>query len=117
MFEHAEVLEQLVTSVVPLKSFTLLGHDEGDSVAFIFLSRYEQEAKPFSIRHFVILNGGIYLPLQNIAETQKKLLDNVTGPDYEKSIKASTFAFALGKSIYSPSRSLAQISELTSVFD
>jgi len=37
IFENADVIEQLVTKVKPLKSFAYLTHDQGDSVGFIFI--------------------------------------------------------------------------------
>ena len=69
MFEHAKVLQTLVTDIVPLQSFDLMTHDEGDSVGLILLDNYQKQQLPFTIAHHFILNGSIYLPLAQITWT------------------------------------------------
>lgn len=116
LFEHADVIEQLVTDVVPLKAFTYFTHDEGDSVGFIFLSRYEQKTKPYTIQHHVFMDGGIYLPLTKLSSGQKAMLSNTTGPLIEKLITGGTLAKSLA-SMATPALDNTEQKELATVFD
>ena len=66
MFEHAEVIEKLVTEILSLKVFDFMTHDEGDSVGLIFLDNYLKKERGYTISRHFILNGSIYLPLAKI---------------------------------------------------
>ena len=77
--DDAALLWNFVTSVVPMREFSLLSHDRGDSVSLAFLSLYQEAAHPaFRIAHQYILNGNVYLPLANLTDFQKRMLDPAT---------------------------------------
>lgn len=116
LFEHADVIEHLVTEVVPLDAFTYLTHDEGDSVGFIFLSRYEEAKKPYTIQHHIFMNGGIYLPLTQLSTFQTRLLSNVTGPAFQMLLNGAILAHGVGTD-GNPVLDKAQEKELATVFD
>ena len=121
MTDHSWVVEDLVTRVLGLKSFSYLTHDEGDSVGFILLKRYAQYEsrgdKPFHINHHIILNGGIYLPLAHLSEMQTVLLSNPTGPALQRTLTGPILADGMAVDVYSPSLNKTERDELATVFD
>jgi pimeloyl-ACP methyl ester carboxylesterase len=74
--EDAKLIWDFVTKIVPLKDFILFSHDRGDSVVLNFLQLY-QAAKPapFRITHQFLTNANMYLPLANLTEFQKAMLN------------------------------------------
>jgi len=99
----AELAWHFVTKVVPLKQFALLSHDRGDSVALAFLELYQAAAQPpFRITHQYILNGNVYLPLANLTDFQKRMLDPTKSAALVKTITPTMFAAGLGSSTYTP---------------
>jgi len=62
-----------------IRSFGLLAHDMGDSVACEMLRRREQGGYPFEITSLDLLNGGIYMELHRALLTQKLLRTPLVG--------------------------------------
>jgi len=101
--DDAKLLWQFVTEIVPMKEFVLLSHDRGDSVALNFLQLYQAAPNPpFRITHQFITNGNLYLPLANLTDFQKRMLDPVTAPQVVKSVNAGLLAVGMGQSQYTP---------------
>ena len=101
--DDAKLLWKFVSDVVPLKEFVLLSHDRGDSVALSFLQLYQADtARPFRITHQFITNGNLYLPLANLTEFQKRMLDPSTSAAAVTAVNAGLLAAGLGQSQYTP---------------
>jgi pimeloyl-ACP methyl ester carboxylesterase len=101
--DDAQLLWHFVTKVAPMREFALLSHDRGDSVSLSFLSLYQEaKQKPFTITHQYILNGNLYLPLANLTDFQKRMLDPATSPAAVKAVTAALLAAGLGSSTYTP---------------
>lgn len=101
--DDAKLLWKFVTEVVALKEFALLSHDRGDSVALSFLQLYQADAtRPFRVTHQFITNGNLYLPLANLTDFQKRMLDPSTSPAAVKAVTAGLLAAGLGQSQYTP---------------
>ena len=101
--DDAALLWNFVTSVVPMREFSLLSHDRGDSVSFAFLSLYQAAADPpFRITQQYILNGNVYLPLANLTEFQKRMLDPASSAAAVKMVSAATLAAGLGSTTHTP---------------
>ena len=101
--EDAAIVWRLVTDVVPLKDFVLLSHDRGDSVALAFLQLYQAASNPpFRISHQFITNGNMYLPLANLTDFQKRMLDPATSAAAVKAVNAGILAIGLGQTQYTP---------------
>jgi len=101
--DDAKLVWQFVTEVVPLREFVLLSHDRGDSVALNFLQLYQAAPNPpFRITHQFITNGNLYLPLANLTEFQKRMLDPNTSAAAVTSMNAALLAAGLGQSQYTP---------------
>lgn len=101
--DDATLLWQFVTEVVPMREFVLVSHDRGDSVALNFLQLYQAAPNPpFRITHQFITNGNLYLPLANLTDFQKRMLDPATAPQVVKSVNAGLLAVGMGQSQYTP---------------
>ena len=101
--DDAQLLWHFVTKVVPMPEFSLLSHDRGDSVSLAFLSLYQEAAeKPFRITHQYILNGNVYLPLANLTDFQKRMLDPATSAAVVKQVSAGLLAAGLGSTTFTP---------------
>jgi hypothetical protein len=95
--------EQSLTTVVPLKEFTLPSHDRGDTVALNFLQIYRASPTlPFRITHQFFTNANMYLPLANLTEFQKALLDPNTSATAVKNMTAERPAVGVSSNLYSP---------------
>jgi len=117
IFEHAQLLEELVTRVVRLPNFALVSHDEGDSVGLELLRRHERDSTEFRLTHHILLNGNMYLPLAHLTRGQKALLSNATGPLLQRLLPGRLLASSLGSSLCSPKLSHDEQTELATVFD
>jgi pimeloyl-ACP methyl ester carboxylesterase len=101
--DDAQLLWHFVTKVVPMREFSLLSHDRGDSVSLAFLSLYQEAAQPpFRIAHQYILNGNVYLPLANLTDFQKRMLDPATSSAAVQAVSPAMLAAGLGSSTYTP---------------
>jgi len=86
-----------------MSEFSLLSHDRGDSVSLAFLAQYQTAAAaPFRITHQYILNGNMYLPLANLTEFQKRMLDPSTSAAAVKAVSPQLLAAGLGATTHTP---------------
>jgi pimeloyl-ACP methyl ester carboxylesterase len=101
--DDADLIWHFVTRVVPMAEFSLLSHDRGDSVSLAFLALYQTAAAaPFRITHQYILNGNMYLPLANLTEFQKRMLDPSTSAAAVKAVTPQLLAAGLGATTHTP---------------
>lgn len=101
--DDAKLLWTFVTKTVPMQEFVLLSHDRGDSIALNFLQLYQADAKPpFRITHQFITNGNLYLPLANLTDFQKRMLDPTLAPQVVKTVTAALLAVGMGQTQYTP---------------
>jgi pimeloyl-ACP methyl ester carboxylesterase len=101
--DDAQLVWHLVTKVLDLRQFVLLSHDRGDSVALNVLQLYQAAPNPpFTITHQFLTNGNIYLPLANLTEFQKRMLDPATSAAAEKAANANLLATGMGRTNYTP---------------
>lgn len=101
--DDAKLLWTFVTKTVPMQEFVLFSHDRGDSIALNFLQLYQADAKPpFRISHQFITNGNLYLPLANLTDFQKRMLDPALAPQVVKTVTAPLLAVGMGQTQYTP---------------
>jgi len=101
--DDAQLVWHFVTRVVPLQQFVLLSHDRGDSVALNFLQLFQAaKAPPFRITHQFLTNGNMYLPLANLTDFQKRMLDPATSAAVVKSVNARLLAGGMGQTNFTP---------------
>ena len=101
--DDAQLVWKFVTEIMPLKEFVLLSHDRGDSVALNFLQLHQAApSPPFVITHQFMTNGNMYLPLANLTDFQKRMLDPATSAIAIKSVNAGLLAVGMGQTQYTP---------------
>lgn len=101
--QDAQLIWDFVTKIVPLKEFVLFSHDRGDSVALNFLQLYQAaKNRPFRITHQFLTNANMYLPLANLTDFQKLMLNPATSAIAVKRVTAERLAAGLGATQYSP---------------
>jgi pimeloyl-ACP methyl ester carboxylesterase len=79
--DDARLLDHFVREVVGLDRFHLLTHDRGVSVGLAFLGDYlEAPRRDYEITYHFLSNSGSFLPLANLGQGQRDVLDPVRGP-------------------------------------
>jgi pimeloyl-ACP methyl ester carboxylesterase len=71
-----------------------------------------------NLEHLVITNGNIFLPLSNLTEAQRRMLDSHTGPAMLAQVTPEQLALGIGQTMYTPPRGAGdpEIQALTAVF-
>ena len=105
----AELLAFYVREVVGAESLVVVGHDRGSSVALNYAlaaagQGAERPASPV-IEHLVVTNGNIFLPLSNLTEFQRLVLDGSTAPSVLEVLTPEMLAAGMGSTTFSPPRS------------
>lgn len=101
--DDARLLRRFVTEVIAKPEIVLLSHDRGDSVALNLIQLLQTEtAPPVRISQLFITNGNLYLPLANLTEFQKRMLDPATAPAAVKAVNAQLLAVGMGQTQYTP---------------
>ena len=111
----AEVLEHYVADVLSLESMIVLAHDRGSSVAMIHATGGESRV---ALEHLFITNGNIFLPLSNLTQAQRLMLDSETGPALLAQMTPEQLAAGMGQTTYTPPRGAddPEIEALTAIF-
>lgn len=101
--QDAQLIWDYAANVLGVKEFVLFSHDRGDSVALRFLQLYQAAAeKPFRITHQFLTNANLYLPLANLTQFQKTMLNPATAPLAIKQVTPDNLARGLGATQYTP---------------
>jgi pimeloyl-ACP methyl ester carboxylesterase len=66
--------------VIGAEASVVVAHDRGDSVALLHAARCAEGRSAVRLEHLVLSNGNIFLPLSNLTEAQRRLLDSSSGP-------------------------------------
>lgn len=103
LVDDARLLVHAITEVWQLDSYTLLTHDRGDSVGMIALGLLA-ESGAAAPENLIITNGNVYLPLANLTDFQKAVLNPATGRDFVESITPELLAAGLGMGAFMPRR-------------
>jgi pimeloyl-ACP methyl ester carboxylesterase len=115
LMRDAEVLEHYVAEVLGLESMIMLAHDRGSSVAIIHTTSGESGV---NLEHLFITNGNIFLPLSNLTQAQRLMLDPETGPAALAQGTPEQLAVGMGQATYTPPRGAddPEIEALTAIF-
>ncbi len=104
----SELLDYYVSEIVMAESLVILAHDRGASVALNYVlgsHRGERRSAAPTIEHLVLTNGNIFLPLSNLTEFQRLMLDPVTAPAVLEVLTPEMLAAGMGETTFSPPRS------------
>lgn len=111
----AELLDHYLSEVLGLDSTTMVAHDRGSSVAIIHATSTQARV---ALDHLVITNGNIFLPLSNLTQAQRLMLDPATGPAMLAQASPEQLAVGMGQVTYTPPRGAddPEIEALTAIF-
>jgi pimeloyl-ACP methyl ester carboxylesterase len=101
----SELLGYYVREILHAKSGAVVAHDRGDSVALGFAIRCAAGEFPFELTNLVLSNGNIFLPLSNLTDYQRELLDPQTAPSVNF-MTPEMLAAGLGRSVFTPPRGI-----------
>ena len=99
----SELLAYYVEEILGASTGAVIAHDRGDSVALAFTIRCAADEFAFEPTNLVLSNGNIFLPLSNLTDYQRQLLDPRTAPSLDF-MTAEMFAAGLGLSMFAPPR-------------
>jgi pimeloyl-ACP methyl ester carboxylesterase len=92
----AELIEFYLSEVIGAEAAVVVAHDRGDSVALLLAARCAQGRPAARIEHLVLSNGNIFLPLSNLTQAQRQVLDADSGPQIAAALPAPVLAAGLG---------------------
>jgi pimeloyl-ACP methyl ester carboxylesterase len=112
----AELLEHYMADVLGLDSATVYAHDRGSSVAMIHTTAVASEVRT---EHLFITNGNIFLPMSELTNVQRVMLDPRRGPAALARTKPAELAAGMGRATYSPPRAAddPEVRALTAIFE
>lgn len=102
----SELLGYYLVDVLGAHHGDVVAHDRGDSVALSFAHRCSTGQTPFEVTNLVLSNGNIFLPLSNLTEFQRLVLDPQTAPATVAAITPQILAAGLGQTTFTPRRGL-----------
>jgi pimeloyl-ACP methyl ester carboxylesterase len=93
----------------------MLAHDRGSSVAMIHTTSGDSRV---NVEHLFVTNGNIFLPLSNLTQAQRLMLDPETGPALLAQGTPEQLAVGMGQATYTPPRGAGdpEIEALTAIF-
>jgi pimeloyl-ACP methyl ester carboxylesterase len=99
----AELLDFYVREVIGAESVVVLAHDRGSSVALKYVLAADRSAVR-EVKHLVLTNGNIFLPLSNLTDFQRLVLDPSTAPAVLDALTPARLAEGMGLTTFSPPR-------------
>lgn len=99
----SELLGYYLTEILGASTGAVVAHDRGDSVALSFTVRSAAGEFGFEVTDLVLSNGNIFLPLSNLTDYQRVLLDPQTASSLDF-MTPEMFAAGLGQSMFTPQR-------------
>jgi len=96
--DDADLASYFALNVVQMRDFALFAHDRGDSVALALI----EKNPPLHISHLFLTNGNMHLPLANLTDFQKRMLDPATSPNIVKQMSAPILAAGMGNTTFTP---------------
>ena len=105
LLRDCRLLEHYLSEIVGTDSGTVVAHDRGDSVALKLAQRSGSGEADFALRHLVLSNGNMFLPLSNLTQFQRLILDPASAPTVLEALAPEMLAAGMGQSTYTPARS------------
>ena len=112
----SELVGHYLTEVLGASSGAVVAHDRGDSVALTFAGRCAAGECGFELTNLVLGNGNIFLPLSNLTDFQRLILDPRTAAATLESTTPELLAAGLGLTTFSPPRAPGD-AEVTALAD
>ncbi len=100
----AELVEFYLSEVIRADAGVVVAHDRGDSVALLCAARSAQGRSAMRIEHLVLCNGNIFLPLSNLTQAQRQILDGASWDKVATTLTPERLAEGMGASTFTPPR-------------
>jgi pimeloyl-ACP methyl ester carboxylesterase len=97
----AAVLEHYVADVLGLRSMILYAHDRGSSVALVHTTSGNSRVH---LEHLFVTNANIYLPMSNLTQAQRLMLDADSAAALLATATPEQLAEGMGQQTYTPPR-------------
>jgi pimeloyl-ACP methyl ester carboxylesterase len=94
----AQLLGHYLTDVVKAENAVVVAHDRGDSVALILAGTHG------GIERLFLTNGNIFLPLSNLTDAQRVMLDPAQASTFAENATPELLAVGMGQATYWPPR-------------
>jgi pimeloyl-ACP methyl ester carboxylesterase len=104
----ARLLDFYVSEVLGVESVVVVAHDRGSSVALNYTLGSpggNGGAGNTHVEHLVLTDGNIFLPLSNLTDFQRLVLDPTTAPSVLEVLTPDRLAAGMGMTTFSPPRS------------
>ena len=101
-----ELVEHYLGEVLGTRAGAVVAHDRGDSVALTFAARCASGEAPFELSHLVLSNGNMFLPLSNLTEFQRLVLDPASAPRLRTEVTPELLAAGMGQNTFTPPRTI-----------
>jgi pimeloyl-ACP methyl ester carboxylesterase len=114
----AELIEFYLSEVLGAEAAVVVAHDRGDSVALIHAARCAKGRSSVRLEHLVLSNGNIFLPLSNLTDAQRRILDRDLGHQIGTVLTAAQLAEGMGATTFTPPRKAGdpEVEALTATF-
>ena len=113
-----ELIEFYLSDVVGADAAVIVAHDRGDSVALLHAAHCAAGRSAVRLEHLILSNGNIFLPLSNLTEAQRRILDGKSGPEVSAALTPSQLALGMGVTTFTPPRTAGdpEVEALTATF-
>ncbi len=103
----AELIDFYVNEIVGADTLRIIAHDRGSSVALNYVLGTHRQlgaAEGQKVEHLVLTNGNIFLPLSNLTEFQRMILNPETAASVLEVLTPEMLAKGMGETTFSPPR-------------
>ena len=113
-----ELIEFYLSEVVGAEAGVVVAHDRGDSVALLHAARCAEGRSVMRLEHLVLSNGNIFLPLSNLTQAQRLILDARSWSQIAATVTPAALAGGLGAYAFTPPRKAGdpEVEALTATF-
>jgi pimeloyl-ACP methyl ester carboxylesterase len=113
-----ELIEFYLSEVIGADAGVIVAHDRGDSVALLHAARCAEGRSATRLEHLVLSNGNIFLPLSNLTQAQRLVLDATSWSQVASTVTPSLLAEGMGATTFTPPRQAGDpdVEALTAIF-
>ncbi len=118
LYDDARLLIHAIARLWQLTDYTMLTHDRGTSIGMIALPMFDEFEDAVPPSEVIFTNANIYLPLANLTEFQKALLDPTVARSTARATTPEMLAAGMGFTTFMPHRDAndPEIAALTRCF-
>jgi pimeloyl-ACP methyl ester carboxylesterase len=113
-----ELIEFYLAEVIGAEAGVVVAHDRGDSVALLHAARCAEGRSAMRPEHLVLSNGNIFLPLSNLTQAQRQVLDAESWSQVAAAVTPAFLAEGMGAATFTPARKAGdpEVEALTAIF-